>query len=627
MYTHRLSTRFIPVAVVILALTAFAGPADAAYRQGEVLIRYKPGLRAQAQSAISAAGATVVRDIDQIRARRVKLPPGMSVEDAIERFKKNPNVEYVGPNHVVSVCLEPNDDIYNNGLLGLGVFLQWGLYSIDYPDADIDAPQAWDITTGSSDLVIAVIDTGIDTDHEDLWEKIVPGQNVIAGAPDPNNYEDDHGHGSFVAGIAAAMTDNGIGIAGTSWGTMIMPIKAIAASGYGAEDDAAAGIVWAADHGAKIINMSFAGEDAPLEQAAVEYAWSLGCVLVAASGNEDTSVPMYPAAYDEVLVVGATNELKQRCTAADWFTGGSNYGDHLDVMAPGNNIVSTSNGMGLWGDYSLESGTSAAAPFVSGTAALVWSEHSDWTNAEVVEQIKMTCDDISPSGWDQYTGWGLVSAYHALVDTPAVGLTIGDLSYLPSGTFVKVSNVVITSGKSDMADRFYVEQEDRACGTMVPFDGPPPAGYSEGDLVEIVGTVMTVDGERAIENATLTKTGSRTPLEPIALTNKLVGGGRIGFKSGVTDGIGLNNIGLLVTVFGRVTAPPGWTYFYIDDVSGCLDGSGFTGLKVICWDMDKPAQGTYVRVTGISSCQRPEGAGVSIPVIRVRRQSDIVAVE
>lgn len=624
MFLPRLFARVSAAALLTVLAVAPTKTSWCAHRDGELLVKYKAGLRSQVAAAAAAHGASVTRTIDQINVHQLKLPPGLSVEEAAKRFKNDPRIEYVGPNHIIRICRHPNDDIYQNGLLW--AFTQWGLYDYEIPDSGIDAPQAWDITTGSTDIVIAVVDTGIYANHEDLYAKVIRGRNTIAG-DNPLDTDDDNGHGTFVGGVAGAMTNNSTGIAGVSWGARLMPVKVIGASGEGAEADAADGIIWAADNGAHVLNMSFGTTFDPGDvlRAACEYAWNKGCVLVAASGNEDSGDPFFPASYDVCLATGASNEEMQRCTAADWGSGGSNYGPYLDVVAPGSNIVSaTIPDQGLWGDYTVSAGTSAAAPFVSGTAALLLSIHPTWTNAQIVDQIKTSAKDTADPGWDQYTGWGVVSAYRALTWTPLAGRTIGELNALPGGTLVKVTNAVVTSDSLDMPDRLYVEQMDRACGTLLPFT-VRPAGYAEGDVVDITGTVMTVNGERAITGATLTKKERITPLKPIAVATRWVGGGRKDRKSGVTNGQGTNNVGLLVSTFGRVTAV-GWTYFYIDDGSGREDGSGMTGLKVVCRNLAKPHRGNYVRVTGISSVEQPTDAGVSIPVVRVRRQSDIAIV-
>jgi hypothetical protein len=616
MRNHRVSSA---LSAILLSLLLVASAACAIQRPGEVLVKYKPGMRAQVQSSADAIGGVVTQNIDQIRTRVLKLPQGLSVEDALQRLQGDPNIEYAGPNHIVSICLEPNDEYFLDSWFYY--YWQWGLYSDLYPDAGIDAPYAWDITTGSSSVVIANVDTGVDLGHEDLYAKIVQGRNVITGASDPTDPQDDHGHGTFTAGVAAAMTDNSIGVAGVSWGAMIMPIKALDSDGYGTEADAAAGVIWAADHGARIINMSFGGyDDVPVERDAIAYAWNKGCVLAGASGNDGTSQLFYPACYEQVIAVGASNESMERCSAADWGEGGSNYGDYLDVMAPGNGIMSTYWDT-LGGTYNIASGTSAAAPFVSGIAAVIWGEHPTWTNLQVVNQIKTTCKDIGDAGWDQYTGWGLVSAYYALVNPPVEAATLGGTNAMANGVFAMISDGVITSGSADLPDRLCIEDQMRGCALSLPFTNVP-SGYIEGDVVQAMGMLSRVDGERAIQGASLSKTSHRDPLGPLGMPNRWIGGASQGQRTGVDGGLGLNNLSMLVAAYGRVTAV-GWTYFYVDDGSSLFDGSGIGGLKVISRSLSKPARGSYVRVTGMSSCEQPPGAGVTIPVVRLRRQSDI----
>ncbi len=605
--------------LIVSTLIAFLlDTANAAHKPDEIIVKYKVGNQLQVASSANTIGAKCVRAINQIRCLVFKLPAGASLDDAIKTFKKDPSVDYAGPNHIVSICRTPNDDWYQF----MGIYLQWGLYDPDNPNVSIDAERAWDLTTGSQNLIIAVVDTGVMTDHEDLWAKIVPGRNVITGAPNPNNYYDDHGHGTFVAGVAAAMTNNILGIAGVTWSSKIMPIKALDADGYGTEADAAAGIIWAADNGAKIINMSFGGyDDAPVEHDAINYAAAKGCVLVGASGNDDSQAPFFPAAYEEVIAVGASNEYGQRCTAYDWGEGGSNYGSYLDVVAPGNFILGTWND----GSYNFSSGTSAAAPFVSGIAALVWSYYPQWTSIQVAEQIKSTCTDIPPAGWDYYTGWGIANAYRALTSAPIRTITLSELNEVPNGTRVRVGNLVVTSGSNEIPGRIYVEQLNRARGIALLF-AENPAGIAEGDLVNATGVVQTINGERVISGATISKIGNTTRIRPLALAQKWIGGAENLLFPGVSNGVGANNVGLLVTLYGRVVSTSAFDYFYIDDGSNRDDGTGLVGLKVNCRNLSKPPKNSFVRVTGISSVEQPFGPNYMLPVLRVRRQTDIEVV-
>ncbi len=492
--------------VIVLVFSTLACGSFAAYREGEVIVKYRPSSGVVAASATAAAiqGAVVTRVNNSLGTRLVKLPAGTSVAAAIKRYKSDPRVQYVGPNHIMHLCLEPNDEVYYFYDEWFGeVYYQWGLYDGANPDAGIQAPDAWDIETGSPSVIIAIVDTGVWSSHQDLYAKMVPGRNFLDGAIDPNNSEDDHGHGTFVAGIAAAMTNNYTGVAGVSWGSKIMPIKVMNADGEGTEQDAADGIVWAADHGAKIINLSLGTyDDVPALRDAVDYAWNQGCVVVAASGNNDSGAMFYPAAYDHAIAVGATNESATRCTPTDWGSDeygnpyGSNYGSYLDVVAPGNQIFGTSSvedEWGLLGYYTISSGTSAASPFVAGIAALLTSHYPTWTNSQIRDQIEYTTVDINASGWDEYTGWGLVNAYHALADPPPVPLTIAELATTDNGSRVRVEGAVLTSASGMLYDRFYAEQSNRACGICLPFD-QPPAGFSEGNIVTIAGRVQAING-------------------------------------------------------------------------------------------------------------------------------------
>ena len=242
------------------------------------------------------------------------------------------------------------------------------------------------------------------------WTTSTAGTSIQQWTPDGYipagnaNVTDDFGHGTHVAGIAAAATNNGIGIAGISWGARVMPVKVLDQYGNGWYSDIADGIVYAADNGAKIINLSLGGAAASqtLCQAAA-YAQQKGALLVAAAGNAGAAV-LYPAACDGVLAVAATDRSDQRASF-------SNYGPEVDLAAPGVDIYST----WPWLDgYFTKSGTSMAAPHVSGVAALVWSRWPEWTNMAVSRRITETAVDVDAAGWDPYTGWGRLDAAAAL---------------------------------------------------------------------------------------------------------------------------------------------------------------------------------------------------------------------
>jgi subtilisin family serine protease len=313
--------------------------------------------------------------------------------------------------------------------------MQWSLlnYGQTWGSAgmDIQAREAWSISQGSSDIVIAIVDNGVDLTHPDLVNKLVAGYDATGrgsnGAP-----SGDDAHGTCVAGIAAAETDNGIGIAGIGRSVKIMPVRIFYSDtifGYDISTDSwiADGIVWAVNSGADILNNSWAGGNtSDLVSSAISYAKTYGregkgSVVVFAAGNENGSL-IFPATLSEVLAVGALSPCGERkspssCDGEYWW--GSNYGGNLAVLAPGVSMYTTdrqgSLGYGS-GDYiSNFNGTSAATPVVSGVAALMMSLNPNLTASQIEYAIKASADDLGDSGWDQYTGYGKVNAYYALL--------------------------------------------------------------------------------------------------------------------------------------------------------------------------------------------------------------------
>ena len=290
----------------------------------------------------------------------------------------------------------PNDPYYGR---------QWGL-------AKVNAPQAW-VRGHGAGLVIAIVDTGVDLDHPDLGSKLVAGWDFVNGDSTP---QDDQGHGTHVAGIAAAVTNNGRGIAGLGWDAQIMAIKVLDSEGSGYVSDVADGIVWAANHGAKVINLSVGSEQwSDTLQAATGYAFNQGALVVAAAGNcgdpgsywpNGCSIhnpPTYPAANPNVLAVGATSPNDARSSYSE-------YGYFVDVTAPGDGIYST-----LWNNtYDYLTGTSMACPLVAGLAALVWSQNPTLSNANVADTIMSTAVDLGPLGRDDEYGWGRIDAARAV---------------------------------------------------------------------------------------------------------------------------------------------------------------------------------------------------------------------
>ena len=250
-------------------------------------------------------------------------------------------------------------------------------------------------------MPVAIIDSGVDLTHPDLIRRLGPGYNVLADDRSPN---DENGHGTHVAGIIASQPNNDEGVAGITWFNPIMAVKALNADGYGTSIDVAKGIRWAVDHGAKVINLSLGNyQPSSVLEEAIRYADAHDVVLVAASGNDSTSQPSFPAAYPEVISVGAVNPDLSYALY-------SNYGDYVDVVAPGTNIASTFAGH----RYAALSGTSMAAPHVTALAALIRSVNPRLSNDEVRDIILESADDLGERGKDPYYGYGLINVYRAL---------------------------------------------------------------------------------------------------------------------------------------------------------------------------------------------------------------------
>jgi len=290
-------------------------------------------------------------------------------------------------------------------------------WSYQWGPKKIEADWAWNATVGSSNILVAIIDSGIGYNHPDLAANYVAlGYDWVNNDPDPM---DDFGHGTKVAGILCAVTNNGIGIAGLAQVKM-MAEKVLNSTGWGDIDQLANGIYHATDMGAKIISMSLStpSNDSLLYDA-VKYAYNAGVLLVAAAGNQASNTKRYPAAYDEVIAVSATEP-------DDNTTDFTNFGDWIELAAPGRNIFTTTlDPSYYYGEYDYATGTSVACPQVSGLAGLIWSEFSNASRDWVRNRLRDTADDLGPSGFDQYYGYGRINARKAIYGTsPAINYTL-----------------------------------------------------------------------------------------------------------------------------------------------------------------------------------------------------------
>lgn len=420
--SHRRLWMALPAIAIILLATRLQLPAQPPTLPGrlagsgpfvsnEILVSLTPAAARSAQ-AVNAAGTFGVRALDALGAQldvqlvgpvfgeqvagaeshgldrvfKLRTAPGADLFSVIERYAALPDVEYAEPNRIYRASRLPNDVEFRR---------QWALHNTGQTggtsDSDIDAPEAWDLTVGKA-ITIAVIDTGVDYRHPEL-----KGGRVLTAADrdfvnGDNDALDDHGHGTYVSGIVAAATNNRVGIAGVCWNCKILPIKVLDSEGSGTAEWVAQGIQWAGQRSVKIISMSLGYEAgcgcSKTIARAINYAWDRGAILIAASGNDSNKSEIsYPASSSRVLAVGATDHRDREASF-------SNRAPDLDILAPGDEIYSLDLSSKSPA-YREASGTSAATPFVSGTAGLLLGRRPGLKNAQVWSILRTTANPVS----------------------------------------------------------------------------------------------------------------------------------------------------------------------------------------------------------------------------------------
>lgn len=387
------------VATLMLAVASvFCMAQQNEFVQGELLIKFRgTGATFQNNATVTsrAIGATIKKTIQPLNVVKVKLPTGMSVMDAVAYYRANFNVVYAEPNYKGKYHFIPNDT----------------RFAQQYGPTIIKAPQAWDLTKGNPNVIIAILDSGFDLGHEDMVGKFTAGFDFEDNDTNPD-WDGEVNHGIHVAGIAAAATNNAKGIAGSGFNCRIMPLRL---GSVPTADVSAAALIFAADNGAKVASMSYGrGIESQVERDAINYAWSKGVVLLASSGNDGTQNQNFPGAFTNVIGVGATN-------AADQRTDFSTFGTWVDVGSPGAQIWSTveNNGYEAW------DGTSMACPMAAGVVGLMWSVAGPGTTAtQIRNALESTTDPISNGGF----GNGRINALRACQAVDPGAATISPVS-------------------------------------------------------------------------------------------------------------------------------------------------------------------------------------------------------
>jgi len=403
-----------------------------AYVPGEILVKWTSSAKTESTASILVQmGGSRIKSFQTIGVDHVKLSAGKSVEAAISELQNDPQVAYAEPNYYRTLKAMPNDEFF--------ACCQWGLNNTGQTiagvkgavDADIDAPEAWDITTGSKGVVVAVIDTGINWNETDLYENLWfnPGEGTSNDGidNDGNGYIDDfigwnfvdhnsspwddHHHGSHVSGIIGASGNNGHGVSGVCWRVSIMALKAFDAQGNGTTSDIVSALIYAHQMGARVINLSFGDYSySQSEKDAIDL--NSQAVVVCAAGNEGSDndgTPHYPSGYPSfnIISVAASDQFDN---LAVFDQGKTNFGaSTVDLAAPGDYILST---WSTSGEFWYLSGTSMAAPMVSGTAALMLSVAS-LSPSQIISTILSNVDP-KPNYAGLMTSSGRLNAYKSL---------------------------------------------------------------------------------------------------------------------------------------------------------------------------------------------------------------------
>jgi subtilisin family serine protease len=387
----------------------------------QVLVKFKPSLPHELRRmALAAYQSDTITVIPKLNIYQLKIPEYSSVEEMVYLMNMNPFIEYAEPNYIAHITETPNDPLFhlqyalsNSGqMIGNVPGSPQGKES-----ADIHAPTGWEEETGKDSVIIGFVDTGLDFDHPELQNKYFSrGKDFVNN---DNDATDDHGHGTHIASIAAAETNNGIGIAGVAWNCKILPAKAMDFMGNGTYSNIIEALRWLADNGAHVINLSIGGDaDSAALEDAIKYAYSLGVVLVAAAGNDSSGV-LYPAAYDLYCLAVASTDYND--IHASW----SNTGPQVDVAAPGERIlgcVPTWYPAQVWGDFDADPyaygyGTSSSVPQVAGLAALIKSLKPNLSARDIMNIIRFSADDVNQNefpGVDDYIGYGRINIEKAL---------------------------------------------------------------------------------------------------------------------------------------------------------------------------------------------------------------------
>lgn len=572
-------------AVAVSACAAQGGgpnkPADS-WVKGHILVQPNAGLSdTQFANVLAAQGGKAVGRLGNLNIYVVTLPSTASEQGVASALAHNPHIKFAEVDRLIAPSFTPNDTYYSS---------EWHLQTIG-------APTAWNTSIGAG-VTVAILDSGVDATHPDLQGQLVPGWNFY---DNNSNTADVYGHGTLVAGVVGALGNNGVGVAGVAWGARIMPIRVTDTSGIGTLSAFANGLTYAADHGARVANLSFPVQSSSSTQTAAQYFINKGGLVFNSAGNYATLDSTPPS--NTLVSVSATGSTD---TLASW----SSYGPYVDLSAPGVGIWTTS----LGGGYSAVSGTSFSSPLSAGVAALMMSVNPSLAPSQIVALLESSAVDLGTAGYDYDYGYGRVNAAAAVVAAAAaksvdVQPPSVAISAPTGGTVSGIVPINVTA-----SDNVGVTRVDLlVSGTLLASDISAPYAFSwdstalAGSNASLVAKAYDAAGNSASSTAVIVSVGGGTsppppPADTTPPTVSITSPGNSSVVTGVVtvsamagDNVGIGSLSL-----------------YLD---GAMVGTGNGTSVSYKWNTKKAASGTHT----ISAVAKDKSGNQSSTSIQVKK--------
>lgn len=572
---------FLSCALILLSLSfpfhkVSAQKQEERFVPGRVLVKFRANVGLDhARQIVAALGAREADELPRIGVMVLDLPEQADETAFAHALAARADVEFAELDRIVAPAqITPNDPWFGS----------WEWYL-----TKISAPAAWSTTTGDKSIIIAILDTGIESTHPDLQAKLVPGWNIYNNNSDTS---DVYGHGTVVAGTAAAASNNAQGVASIAWNCPIMPVRISALDGTATYSAMANGLTWAADHGARVANLSYKASTSATVASAASYFQSKGGVVTAAAGNQAT----FDSSSDNpnILTISATD-------ANDLLASFSNTGNNIDLAAPGT-VFTTYEGA----SYGNSGGTSVAAPIVAGAAALVLSVKPTLTATQVQDILKQSADDLGPTGWDTSYGWGRVNVARAV--SLASGSSPADVTP-PTVAFVSPTSGATVSGNLSIS----ISASDNVALSSVTLniDGVTTGTDTSAPYTFTWNTSTVANGTHPLVATAVDASGNSNSVTVSVLVSNAVDTTPPSIKiTSPSDGSKVaTNVSVTVSTNDNVAVTK--VELYVD---GTLQAVSTSGPFTIKWNTAKAAKGSHTLLSKAYDAAGNTGASQLVSV-------------